>query len=56
LIGQVDNPAEARELLGVWIYPFAAIAVTAYWIAGRLALVGCLKFIATRPSSRGLVA
>lgn len=53
LLGQVDDPAEARELLGAGIYPFAAIIVAVCWAAGRLTLVAAIKSLASRaPSTR----
>lgn len=51
LLGQIDNPAEARELLGAGIYPFSAVIVAICWAAGRLTLIGALKALASRPSS-----
>lgn len=45
LIGQIDDPREARELLGVGIYPVAAICVTACLSLGRLSLLAALRRI-----------
>lgn len=51
LIGQVDDPSAARELLGAGIYPFAVGSVIVCWIAGRAALLGSLQVVARRNSS-----
>jgi hypothetical protein len=51
LIGHVDDPSVARELLGAGIYPFAVGSVIVCWIAGRAALLGSLRVVARRNSS-----
>lgn len=51
LIGHVDDPSEARELLGAGIYPFAVGSLIVCWIAGRAALLGSLRAVARRNSS-----
>ncbi|GHA76936.1 HAAS signaling domain-containing protein [Cognatilysobacter bugurensis] len=51
LLGQLDDPADARELLGAAIYPFAAVVVAICWVAGRLTLIRALKALAVQPSS-----
>jgi uncharacterized membrane protein len=51
LIGHVDDPSEARELLGAGIYLFAVGSVIVCWIAGRTALLGSLRVVARRNSS-----
>jgi uncharacterized membrane protein len=53
LIGHVDDPAVARELLGAGIYPFAVGSLIVCWISGRSALLGSLRIVARRsPSNR----
>jgi hypothetical protein len=51
LIGHVDDPSVARELLGAGIYPFAVGSLIVCWIAGRAALLGSLRVVARRNSS-----
>lgn len=51
LIGHVDDPKEARELLGAGIYPAAVVTLVVCWIVGRAALLGALRAIAYRKSS-----
>lgn len=51
LIGHVDDPSEARELLGAGIYPFAVGTLIAWWIAGQAALLGSLRVVVRRNSS-----
>ena len=51
LIGHVDDPSEARELLGAGIYPFAVGSLLVCWLAGRGALLGSLRAVARRNSS-----
>lgn len=51
LIGHVDDPSAARELLGPGIYPFAVGSLIVCWIAGRAALLGSLRAVARRNSS-----
>lgn len=51
LIGQVDDPSVARELLGAGIYPFAVASLIVCWAAGRTALLGSLRVVARRNSS-----
>jgi len=51
LIGHVDDPSVARELLGAGIYPFAVVSLIVCWVAGRAALLGSLRAVARRHSS-----
>ncbi|MDO8380532.1 HAAS domain-containing protein [Phenylobacterium sp.] len=51
-IGIIDDPATARELLGFWIFPLAALSLVLAWLAVRLILVGALRRIARdRPAT-----
>ncbi|WP_421933242.1 HAAS signaling domain-containing protein [Phenylobacterium sp.] len=51
-IGIIDDPASAHELLGIWIFPLAALSLVLAWLAGRLILVGALRRIARdRPAT-----
>ena len=34
-VGTIDDPTQAREVLGVWIFPIAAIALVAAWLLTR---------------------
>ncbi|HWA89358.1 MAG TPA: hypothetical protein VG889_04945 [Rhizomicrobium sp.] len=45
-IGVIDDPATSQELLGNWIYPLAALAVAAAWLAGRGVLVWAVRTLA----------
>lgn len=51
-IGIIDDPTSARELLGAWIFPLAALSLVLAWLALRLILVGALRAIArNRPAT-----
>lgn len=45
-IGIIDDPGQSRELLGAWIYPFAALFAGVTWIAARRVLVWSVKRLA----------
>lgn len=47
-IGDIDDPAEGRELLGGWLYVLAALAVLITWQLGRLILLQAAARIARR--------
>lgn len=50
LLGQVDEPGEATEILGAGIYPFASLIVAICWVAGRQILRAALKAVARQSS------
>lgn len=41
--GQVDEGTPAREVLGFWIFPVAALVILGSWWLGRLVLIRALK-------------
>jgi uncharacterized membrane protein len=45
-LGVIANPGVSRELLGNWIYPFAALGVAISWLAGRAVLVWAVTTLA----------
>lgn len=47
-IGVIDDPASARELLGLWLFPSAAVVLTLIFIAGRLLLSSVVPWMAPR--------
>ena len=47
-IGQIDDPSTGRELLGLWLYPFAAVTLVLAWIICRFVLVRTLRML-SRP-------
>jgi uncharacterized membrane protein len=48
LIGYVDNPGEARELLGAWIYPGAVLLAYGCWNIGQIILLWALRTMTRR--------
>lgn len=38
LIGVIDDPQTARDILGLWLFPLAAICLCSVWLLGRLLL------------------
>lgn len=51
-IGVIDDPSEARELLGLWVFPIAAAVCAAAWIAGRFLLLWAVRNLIGDASSR----
>jgi hypothetical protein len=45
-IGKIDNPADATELLGFWLYPVCVGILTFCWIIGRLTLLSAVRTLA----------
>jgi len=45
-IGIIDQPENAQELLGVWIYPLAGLCLALIWLAIRFVLVWAVKSLA----------
>lgn len=45
-IGTIDDPAQARELLGLWLYPLAAASLALAWLIGRLVLLWAVRRLA----------
>lgn len=47
-IGQIDDPSTGRELLGLWLYPFAAVTLVLAWVICRFVLIRTLRML-SRP-------
>lgn len=47
-IGVIDDPTQARELLGFWLYPLAALVMLIAWTLGRLTLIGTVRILRPR--------
>jgi uncharacterized membrane protein len=45
-IGKIDNPADATELLGFWLYPLCVGILALSWFIGRLLLLWAVRRIA----------
>jgi len=45
-IGTIDDPTQAREMLGLWLYPLAAASLAAAWLLGRLVLLWAVRRLA----------
>lgn len=45
-IGTIDDPTQARELLGLWLYPLAAGCLALAWLVGRLVLLWAVRRLA----------
>lgn len=41
--GQVDEGTPAREVLGIWLYPVAALVIIGSWWLGRMVLIRTLR-------------
>lgn len=48
-LGTIDDPSQARELLGVWIFPLAAAALVAAWLLTRKLSSSAVRRLAARP-------
>ncbi|MBP6011082.1 MAG: hypothetical protein KBA31_02540 [Alphaproteobacteria bacterium] len=51
-IGVIDDPSEARELLGLWVFPVTAAVCAAAWITGRFVLLWAARNLLGDASSR----
>lgn len=51
-IGKIDNPANATELLGFWLYPLCTGVLASIWLIGRLTLLFVVRRLA-RAGARG---
>lgn len=47
-LGTIDDPSQARELLGVWIFPLAAVALVAAWLLTRRLASSAVRRLASR--------
>ncbi len=45
-IGQIDDPSIARDLLGGWLIPLAAVVIGGGWVIGRLLLLAAVRRLA----------
>jgi uncharacterized membrane protein len=45
-IGKIDNPAEATDLLGIWLYPMCVGVLALCWMSCRMLLVRTVSRIA----------
>lgn len=45
-IGKIDNPAEATDLLGIWLYPLCVGVLALCWLSGRMLLVRAVRRMA----------
>jgi hypothetical protein len=45
-IGNIDDPAAGRELVGLWLYPIAAAGVTTAWLVCRAVLLWTVRALA----------
>lgn len=45
-IGVIDDPSEARELLGNWVFLAAAAIIAAAWLIGRFVLTYAVRALA----------
>ena len=45
-IGRIDDPSKAKELLGNWLLPLAALACALSWLIGRFVLLWTLRQLA----------
>lgn len=48
-VGQIDDPAAARDLIGVWLTPAAIAMLAGAWILARLALLAAVRTLARKP-------
>jgi hypothetical protein len=53
-IGKIDDPANARELLGAWLFPLCACVLMLAWLIGRWILLWAVRGLARTHSSRSL--
>ena len=42
-IGVIDDPSAAHEVLGLWLYPLAALSLLLVWLIGRLVLIRAVR-------------
>lgn len=42
-IGVIDDPSQAREMLGLWLYPLAGASLALIWLIGRLVLLRAVR-------------
>lgn len=45
-VGKIDNPADATELLGIWLYPLCVGVLALCWLVGRLILLWAVRRLA----------
>lgn len=45
-LGKIDDPGEATELLGTWLYPLCVAVLALTWFTGRLLLLWTVRRIA----------
>jgi hypothetical protein len=45
-IGDIDDPAAGRELVGLWLYPMTVAGVAAAWVVCRTVLLWAVRAIA----------
>jgi hypothetical protein len=51
LIGVIDDPQTGHDLLGLWLFPCAAVVLMLVWIVGRLLLSIAVPLLAAAPST-----
>jgi hypothetical protein len=47
-IGVIDDPSKARDVLGLWLYPLAALVLLLGWTIGRAILIWAVRTLRPR--------